>query len=162
MLVTLATVSFAISSPVQYRILGTVFRLTVWLHKGPSIFRFGFVVFWIGTWWFWTWTNNFSHSESKDSPQLFVTKSLHCRQQQPQKSTMVWKLLPKMYHELIAGEEYFITLFTPVTLGRRASMVCVPSSRMFGQILGRNKRRSTFFTHARLIWRPLMGLNMLN
>ena len=56
-----------------------------------------------------------------------------------------------MYHELIAGEEYFITLFTPVALGRGASMVCVPSSRMFGQILGRNKRRSTFFTHARLI-----------
>ena len=43
----------------------SVFRLTVLLHKGPSIFYFGLVFFFFltGTHWFWTGTHDFSQDE---------------------------------------------------------------------------------------------------
>ena len=47
---------------------GSVFRLTVWLQKGPSIFNLGLTVFQTETYCFWTGTHDFLQDESRDSP----------------------------------------------------------------------------------------------
>ena len=49
----------------------SIFRLTVWLLKGPSTY------FLTGTHWFWTGTHNFSRDESQESPKLVFTKSVN-------------------------------------------------------------------------------------
>jgi len=72
------------------------------------------------------------------------------------------KILPKMNNQLITCEESFVALFTPVTLMRRGYLLAVPPSRVFGQILLRHKRCSTFSTHASFVCSTDMCLHMIN
>ena len=63
------------SSKLQYRVLESVLRLTVWLHRDPSILMLGLIAFLTGTRWFsWCfirWVPGLTITL------LFVTKSLH-------------------------------------------------------------------------------------
>ena len=50
-----------------------MYLLSIWSHKGLSIFNLGIVVFWTGTQWFWSGTHKMSDLLTRWVPGLTIT-----------------------------------------------------------------------------------------
>ena len=57
--------------------MASVFRLTVWLHKGQSIFNLGLLIFSTETHWFRTGTRDFSQDDEVTITSNKITESFN-------------------------------------------------------------------------------------